>query len=104
MYKAEVEDRKALLARIASLNQLRCALKPVYGSDLRAVVSILNSPEPAGRGQPYASGVGQYHCWATRGLPFPHGYEARYSQTNALKKVIRTPADVLEELKDIIKR
>ncbi|XP_038075148.1 helicase SRCAP-like isoform X2 [Patiria miniata] len=104
MHKAEVDERKATLARIADLNQHRCAAKPVYGSDLRSVVSILNSPNPAGKDRPYASCTGMFHCREVHGLPFPHGYEARLSQTDTLRKVIRTPEDILVELKEIIKR
>ena len=76
--------------------------KPVYGQDLFSAVSIYNGAPPAGGSNPLASGIGHVFAQCVR-LLGDRG-KGHYQYTDALRQLIHSPEDRLEELQEIIKR
>ncbi|KAI8489001.1 hypothetical protein Bbelb_332250 [Branchiostoma belcheri] len=102
--KQEEKEHKETLLRIAEANRFRCSAKPVYGSDLVSKVSDIFDLRSSKYSSNTWRSVGLVNChnmYSTRNYSHPAVY---WSSTDALRTLLPTPEQRLEELGELIDR
>lgn len=90
------------LERMNAVNTRNCEQYVIYGTDLLGALDCLSVSSSSSSW----AGVGYLHCLEAQlgDLLRPPSTSAYWRQTDALKNVICTPADHLEQLRDILDR
>lgn len=90
------QQRKEKLERIARVNEYRCELRPVFGQDLRNVVSTMMRKSVDKQSNWGCDGY--INCMTAR------SEQSTWTQADALRRLLRSPEAYVDDLKDIINR
>ena len=102
-----VQHRKHKLERLAAINRQRCDLRPVYGQDLYNVVASMTEEVTAADLKDGSwKGVGHVHCKRVHGgcCSHPSHPSVYWGQTDALRDLLHTPEQYVQELREVINR
>ena len=91
--------RAAKLARLARINETHCSAQPICGSDLHHAVDVL---DPRNEGST-ARVPGYVQC-ANVHTCSSGDMNVFWRQTRALRRLVHTPGQYLEELTEILNR
>lgn len=92
------QQRRDKLRLLGHTNALRCAACPTYGRDLVEAVTVVQDPRPVAR-CPWG-GTGYVACLNAPAL----GETQLWRYTRALRSLVRTPPQLLAELRDMVDR
>ena len=91
--------RAEKLARLARINEAHCSAQPVWGSDLHHTVNVLDPRHEALTAR--VPGYVQCACIHTADNSNTNVF---WQQTHALRHLVHTPQQYLNELKEILDR
>ena len=108
------KERRERLAFLAKLNKIKCEASPIWGSDVIIAATTTSRPKAAEQdGEvsqpaelPWSSRGDSYlHCLrAVEPLVGRRNYESLWGETGALRRIVHTPEQYIDELNDIIQR
>ncbi|GFR90719.1 helicase [Elysia marginata] len=118
LYRKKEERRQHILALMSRLNNSRCDICPVWGSDTRWCVNCLRTPESSCSSSPVSSGnrgshlaaskshrAGYLSCLIAQQQDINHNHpELFWRETSALRHAVHSPEEWLEKLKDTLAR
>ena len=90
--------RAEKLARLARISEVHCSAQPVFGGDLHDTVDVLDP-----RHEAMARLPGYVQC-ATIHTADCRDMKVFWQQTHALRHLVHTPMQYLNELKEILNR
>ena len=110
------QERRERLTFLAKLNKIKCEASPIWGSDViiavtttsqsRSLLAYGDQSEKSSDELPWPGrGESYLQCLrATEPLVGRRNYESLWSETNAIRHLLHTPEQYIDELKDIIQR
>lgn len=110
------KERRERLVFLAKLNKMKCEASPIWGSDVIIAATTTSRPKPSSLQDDGLLRPVEELPWSSRGDSYLHcmravepmagrrNYESLWGETEALRRIIHTPEQYIDELKDIIQR
>lgn len=110
------QERRERLTFLAKLNKTKCEASPIWGSDVIIAVTTTsqsrtlkiseNDSDVSQEALPWSRrGECYLQCMrATEPLVGRRNYESLWSETNAIRHLLHTPEQYIDELSDILQR
>ncbi|KAI9564810.1 hypothetical protein GHT06_008551 [Daphnia sinensis] len=110
------QERRDRLIFLAKLNKIKCEASPIWGSDVIIAVTTTSQTRSSEIHESDREVPQEELPWSRRGECYLHclkateplvgrrNYESLWSETNAIRQMLHTPEQYIDELSDILQR